>query len=265
MIAQSVTLFSSLLAGAALLAGQAVSLAGGVSWGERPLDAPAAPAAAGEQAGRPGYTWLRERLQDDDERVRQGLLLAVVSVTGLRPVEVLEALEEGNSLEAIAASAGATPQDLLEVYDETAEYFVERAVRQAGLPESLASNLLAWYEEAGRQMLDQPGLVPAYPGLGQLEAALLAAALKVGDLEPGELRAGLNGCQSLEEILAGHGSSAEEAVALAAEKIDERLQELVENGRLSEEQRQDWIESITHVLEELAALPGLRRPACAAD
>ncbi|MEJ2354156.1 MAG: hypothetical protein P8Y03_30650 [Anaerolineales bacterium] len=106
-------------------------------------------------------------------------------------------------------------------------------------------------------MVDQPGMTPAYPGRHQLHVAIILAAARVGELGRMEVRDGLIACQSLEDILEGHGYSASEAVNMSAERIGERLQNLVGRGQLSESQRQAWLAAISAALERMVGTPGL--------
>lgn len=257
MIAKLVSWISSVVAGASMLMGGAFGFPGlgvqadpaGLSGGaDNPVYESPAPASRFERRG-----WLFK----GDPLVRHGLVLAAVSVTDLSSVEVLEALEAGKSVGEIAESAGKTEDEVLAEYDETIEFIFNTARERRELPESLVESRIEWYQEAGRQMVDQPGLTPAYPGLHQLHVAIILAAAKVGELGRMEIRDGLKACQSLDDILEAHGHSGSEAVDLAAGRIGERLQNLVSEGRLSESRRRDWLAGITAALERMVGTPGL--------
>jgi hypothetical protein len=257
MIARLVSWISALVAGAAMLWGGA---SGSTGFGAQ-MD----PAGLSMRTDNPvleslalaGWFERRSRPFKGDPLVRHGLVLAAVSVTDLSSVEVLEALEAGKNVGEITESAGNTVDEVLEAYDETTEFVFNTAKERRGLPASLVESRIEWYQEAGRQMVDQPGLTPAYPGLHQLHVAIILAAAKVGELGRTEIRDGLKACQSLDDILEANGQSGSEAVDLAAGRIDERLQKLVDEGRLSEGQQQKWLAGITAALEQMVGAPGL--------
>ena len=280
MIAKLVTFVSSLVAGASLLFGGASGLSipttqtGTPEPGQQPQETPQVDSstqgadllqtsvAPQEQFARRGMRLgLRERLRQPDpgdEMVRYGLVLAAVSATGLSPVDVLSALDGGGSIADIAGSAGKPAEDILAAYDDTVEYFFNRAVENGELPEELAQNRIAWYQEAGRQMVNQPGLKPPFPGLHQLHQAIIMAAVQVGDLNRDQIREGLQDCRSLEDILAENGHTGQEAVDYAVERISSLLDRGVEAGKLTGAQSEAWLASITSALEEMVRTPGLQ-------
>ena len=257
MIAKLVSWISSLVAGVAMLWGGASGSAG-LGAQMDPVGLPlAADIPVSESPGLAGRFEGRGWLFKGDPFVRHGLVLATVSVTDLSAVEVVEALEAGKSVAEIAELAGKTEDDMLAEYDETIEFIFNTAKERRDWPESLVKSRIEWYQQAGRQMVHQLGLTPAYPGLHQLHVAIILAAAKVGKLGRVEVRDGLKACQSLEDILEANGHTGSEAVDLAAGRIDERLQKLVDEGRLSESQRQDWLAGITVALRKMVATPGL--------
>lgn len=285
MIAKLITFVSSLVAGASLLFGGGsglsmpladTSMPGTVQQDPGTTQNPDAPqsenGSAGHTESQPrtatGARPLRRLNNTDrhggfrqpgpgDEMVRYGLVLAAVSATGLSPVDVLSGLDQGSSIAEIAESAGKSAEDVLAVYDATVEYFFNQAVENGRLPEELAQSRIAWYQEVGRQMVDQPGLEPPFPGLQELHRTIVLAAGQVGDLNRGQIREGLQNCQSLEEILVENRHTGQEAVDYAAERIGNLLDRGVEAGKLTDEQAGDWLASITAALEEMVKTPGL--------
>ena len=278
MIAKLIMFVSSLVAGTSLLFGSASGLSMPIlqastptaSQGER-----ASRSGGGQQYGLPPQVdrspvgrhlgWLngasrRKILRPPgpvDEMVRYGLILAAVSATGLSPVDVLSALDNGSSVADIAGSAGLSVEDVLNLYDDTVEYFFKRSVENGRLPEDLVQSRISWYQEVGRQMVEQPGLKPPFPGLHELHQAIILAAVQVGDLNRDQVREGLKNCQSLEDILVENGHTGQEAVDYAAERIDGLLDRGVKAGKLTDAQAEGWLASITSALEEMVKTPGL--------
>jgi hypothetical protein len=253
MIAKIILSLTSFAMGATLLFGGMMD--------EELVRVQSPPGSFAQEAEKPDPRRVQPRIKDQlrrgDDLVYQGLVLATVSVTGLSPVEVMQALEEGDSLAEITESAGESVADVLSVYDETVEYIFSRVVENECLPASTAEGRIEWYQEVGRKMVDQPGLRPRYPGLHQLHVGLITAAARIADIKRWEMQAGLHECQSLDELLAERGHSGQEAVDLVMERINSLWDTAVENGMLDEDQRQDWQASLQGALEEMVFTPGL--------
>ncbi len=256
MITKILSLLSSLVAGASLMLGQAISPGTPVvaeleSVPEGIDQAASAPADPNGRFKRRAWAFQGDAL------VRQGLVLAAVSVTGESPVMVFEALEAEKSITEIVEQAGSSEAEVLVVYDETITFLFEHRGEKRDLPESLVEVRIEWYQDVGRQMVDQPGLTPAYPGLHQLHVGIIMATARVSGAERGEIRRALKNCQTLEDVLDVNGHSGEEAVDLAVEHIDRLLQRFEDQGELSPDQHQDWLAGITDALEKMVATPGL--------
>lgn len=258
MITKFFTLFASLTTGVALLFSQ-----GPKPYLERvkglmnDILPESTPAVLEEASGQLVRDWLIRKDSAGDPYVRQGLILAAVSATGLSPVEVLENLDEGQSIEEIVELNAATVDDVLAVYDQTVEYLFGKAMDNERLPESLAQSRIEWYQDVGRLMIDQPGLKPAFPGLHQLHVAIIAAAAKVGEINRWEMQAGLHDCQTLDEILAENGHTGQEAVDLTMGHLNDLLDRGVESGALSSDQAREWSEFLQEALEKMVVTPGL--------
>lgn len=260
MFEKLITLISSLVVSATMLLGAASpSAPQNKSISVQPAAyAAASPAVPGGSQGatiQPGQVvgWPFR----GDRLLRLGLIGATAQTTGLPPREVLTAVNQNKSLVDIAQSAGKTEADLLATFDEDAEAFFNRAITNNRLPAALAENRKAWYKAAARQMVNQPGLEPAYPGLHQLHVAIISAAVKVSGLSRSDIRSQLEACHTLEEILATNGHSGQEAVDLSIQKIDQGLAGLVESGKLSTTQSDNWHAAILNALQKMITTPGL--------
>jgi hypothetical protein len=192
-----------------------------------------------------------------DRLVREGLVLAAISATGLRPVEVWQGLRDKQSIAVLAASAGKSEAEVLAVFDEMAAYRMDRAVEKGKLPESLAQSRAAWFKEAARYMVEQPRLVPAYPGLHELHSTLIGAAMDVSGLERSQIREELHSCLTLDQILSDDGHSGQEAVQAAMAAINGWMDQLLKDGKLTPAQRESWGDGISAALGRMAATPGL--------
>lgn len=192
-----------------------------------------------------------------DRLVRANLVLAAVSAAGLSPVSVLQGLQGGESISEIAGSSGKSAADVMAVYDETIEFIFDQAQKNGRLPASLAQSRIDWYEGAARQMVGQPGLAPAYPGLHELHIALITAAVRVGGLDRATVRDELKACKSLDGILKESGHTGQEVVEAAMQRLDMALERLAASGKLDAAQKQSWSDSIRTALENMIQTPGL--------
>jgi hypothetical protein len=134
---------------------------------------------------------------------------------------------------------------------------MDQAVSSGRLPASLAESRTAWYQNAGEMMVDQPGLRPAFPGLHQLHVTLITAAVRTSGMERSQIRDQLKTCQTLDEILKESGHSGQEAADSTLSWLDERLDRLVQAGKLSEEQKGDWHQTLQAALANMVITPGV--------
>ena len=123
MFTRAISYFSSLVVSLAMLAGSVLNGTPVQSQTQPQPPTPTQPAPT--QAAPKQRTPLLKRLAlmnwpyKGDPQVRQGLVLATVSVTGLHPVDVWNGLADGKSLADLANSKGKTAEDILAVFDES--------------------------------------------------------------------------------------------------------------------------------------------------
>jgi hypothetical protein len=255
MITKLFTWISSLLVSGSLLLSQGSPAAAAAN----PTPAPQTPGLTQPQAGPapnrrwPALAWPFR----GDPLVKRGLVEAAALVTGKDVLDVRQALIDGQSIAGFAAANGKSSDDVLNRYEALVQKALDQEVANGRLPASLAESRAAWFQEAGRQMIDQPRLAPAYPGLHQLHVALITAAVKVGGLERAQVRTDLQACQTLDEILTRAGHTGQEAVDFTMQRLDVMMDRLVQNGRLSAALRQSWHDSLQAALEQMITTPGL--------
>ncbi len=256
MITKLVTWISSLLVSGSMLFGSGSPSAVSIS----PTPQPQSPALTQLQPGTAANRMavlLRAWPFRGDPLVKKGLGLAAARATGKDVLDVRASLVGGQSIAEFAAANGKTSADVLAMYDEFVQNAFDQAVANGRLPASLAQSRVAWFRAAGRQMIDQPRLAPAYPGLHQLHVTIISAAVKVGGLERAQVRTDLEACQTLDQILSGAGHTGQEAVDFAMQRIDTLMDGLVQNGKLSPALRQSWHDGIQSALEKMVTTPGL--------
>lgn len=254
MITTIISFLSSLLVGTTLMMGAAVNLP--MVHAQPTPSQPAQPAGFfNSKTYRRFNDHFGRRSAQNDRQVRQGLILAVVSVTGQSPVEVLQALKTGNSIAEIAQSAGKTPDEVLSVYNQTAAYLLDQAAQKRSIPESTQQLRLEWYRQAGELEIELPGMLPVFPSLPELRAAALVATLRVSGIDRAQLRQELRSGSSLDDILVKNGHTSQETVDAAMKRIDTRLGVAGDNSKLTNAQRQAWSASIHDLLSQIMQVP----------
>lgn len=207
--------------------------------------------AAGARAARDGWPFRGDRV------LGAGLIAATVEVAGLRPGQVVRQLRQGRSIVEIAEAAGSTQDEVLNAFDERVQGLFDRRAEREEMPESLTAGRVRWFSAAARQMVTQPGLRPAYPGLHELHVVLIGAATRVSGLPRGEIRSELTACRTLDDILAEAGQSGQAAVDEAMSRVNSGLDNLVASDALTERQRTTWREGIESALTNMVSTPGV--------
>ena len=189
------------------------------------LSGPRAQAALGERGPLPAT-----------QRAGQGLIGVAAEALGLTPEELLAQLSEGATPADVAIAQGVDPSALVDA-----------------LVAPLAERVSAWVLEGPtvhpRGSAERP---PDRRGLragARVRQFLTRSAEAIGiDLET--LRAGIQGGQSIAEIAAANGSSADAVVAALVSQGEERLQRAVESGRLSADEAAAKLAEITTRITE---------------
>lgn len=243
---------------ASVLVGGSVLFSSLLAPGNPPAPPTGDPAGVPAKAGQmqDGRQQAGGRRDPGDHLIRFNLVLATVSVTDLRPVEVLESLDQGESLAEIAHAAGSSSEDILDVFDETVAYVFQHRAGER-LPDSLVESRIEWYQQIARLMVQQPGLKPSFPGLHELHVAIIAATTREAGLDREEVKEALQSCQTLAEVLEANGHQSQEALDLAMGWAGRRLDRAVAEGLLTEDARLLWEDFLQTSLEMMLQIPGL--------
>jgi hypothetical protein len=200
----------------------------------------------------------RQRLSDD-------VFQAVAEATGLSVDEVWAEVYDGRTLAEVAEARGADPEAI--VSDVTAQVSAEISAASAdgSLTEAQAERLLARLPDAlDRAMYfthagPRAGVRVAVGGVHQL----IASTADATGLSRLEIWQALDDGQTLADLAAANGSSADDVIAAALAATSDRLDTAVERGRLSDDQasvlRDRAAESYASLVNE--TLPGWRLPA----
>ncbi len=192
-----------------------------------------------------------------DEVVIKGLAQATATVTRQRQAKVREQLKGGKSVEAIAQAAGASANDVLARFDTAVDKRMAKAVQSGRLPQSLADARAAWFKQAARLQIAQPGLSPAFPGLHELHAMVIGAAVEVSGLPRAEIRDQLKTCKTVTDIVTAKGKSGVDVANATMARVDTYLQANVANGKLAAAQRDAWRAALQTAATKMTTTPGL--------
>jgi predicted RNase H-like HicB family nuclease len=192
-----------------------------------------------------------------DPIVNRSLTDALIHAAGLEFWDVRDGLKADKSIADIAKEAGKTQADVLKEYDALIDKAIAHAVEDGIFPESMSASRAAWFKAAGRQMIDLPGLQPAYPGLHELHVALLRNAGRIAEIDRREMGDSLKACKTLDEIMKAEGHTGQQAVDAAMENIDTWLADLVESGDLTAAKQTGWSTSIEQAFKSMLTTPGL--------
>ncbi|HEX6290145.1 MAG TPA: hypothetical protein VFZ66_13205 [Herpetosiphonaceae bacterium] len=204
-----------------------------------------------------GGQHAREARPHGDPVVRQGLITATAAVTAQKPRQVRAQLEAGKSIEQIALTAGKSAADVLARFDAGVDRALRRAVDSGRLPQSVANARAAWFKQAARLQIDQPGLQPAFPGLHELHVMMISAAVRVSGMRRVDIRAQLESCKTLSAIVATRGKSGADVARDALAQADRTLMQWVSEGKLTTAQRDEWHAALQAAMSNMVSTSGL--------
>lgn len=192
-----------------------------------------------------------------DSLVRTGLIAAAAELTAQRPRQVREQLKRGQSIEQIVAAAGKNATDLLAHFDAGVDRRMQRLVDRQRLPKSIAAARMAWFKQAARLQIDQPGMSPAFPGLHEVHVMMISAAARTSAIPRAEIRAQLESCKQLSEIVASKGASGADVTNAMLAAAGQTLQQWVSSGKLTTAQQQEWSAALQTAAKIMVNTPGL--------
>lgn len=192
-----------------------------------------------------------------DKPVVAGLIKATAEVTGQRPRAVQRQLNNGRSIAQIALASDKTAADVLTSFDRLVDQAMARAVANGRLPQSVADARAAWFKQSARLQIEQPGLMPRFPGLHEVHVVMISAAVEVSGLPRSTIRAQLTSCKTLAEIVAATGKTGADVSNAAMATFDRLLQQAVESGKLSPATRDAWRAALVTTTTRMTSTPGL--------
>jgi hypothetical protein len=117
-----------------------------------------------------------------DPAVEISLILATALATDQRPAAVRRQIAAGASVASIAANHGITADAVLQRQAALIDVWLAHAVERGRLPRPVADARAAWFKQAARLQIGQPGLQPRFPGLHELHVVMITAAAQTSGL-----------------------------------------------------------------------------------
>lgn len=174
----------------------------------------------------------------------RALVAALADLTGLSARELLADLSPGATLADVAAAHDVDPAAVVEQAAATITEQVNRAVENGRLSQERADEILATLESDLTNLMNQPlpEVTPPRPGIvdrvreGGVQS-LIGAAAELTGLEPAEILQQMRQENlTLAQVVEANGVDPQEVVEAAVADATGRINQAVENGRLSQEQ-----------------------------
>jgi hypothetical protein len=171
---------------------------------------------------------------------------AAVGATQKSPSE-----ESAAIVEDAAKQLGVTPEKLSDALTQAFENRIDQAVEDGQLTEEMAERLKEGLAAGELPLVGAPVLKgPGHRGHRLMRFGLESAATYLGVTEA-ELREALRDGKSLAEIAADEGKSVEGLVDALVKEQTARLDEAVEDGRLTKAQRNELVEGMRERVERM--------------
>ncbi len=197
----------------------------------------------------------------------RALIAALAEAAGVTPLDVLAEMREGKSLAEVAAAHNVDAAAVVASAAAALTAQINQDVTDGWMTQEQADEALATLAEDLNAMMDHPaGGRPAQAarqalrGLG--EAALLRALTDATGLQPRDLVEQAREGATLAEIAQANGADPQAVVDAALANVTGRVNEMVANGRLTQEQADRLLaEAETFFGEAInRALPAPSRP-----
>jgi hypothetical protein len=187
----------------------------------------------------------RRPLRQASEQI---LVNVTADATGLRPVQILQQLRNGSTLADIITANGGSVDDVITAAVTAATERINDAVANNNMTQEQADELMASlpdvYTAAVNGELGRPGL-ELMAGIGVIRLA----ADQTG-LQPREIMQELNAGKSLADVLTEHSVDVNTFVDTAVGQAEERLNQAVANGRITQEQADERLTQLRENLTE---------------
>ncbi len=263
MITALTTLSGTMLAGTLMLATPAPQPAAAATM---PTHAYAtviersAPEAAGLRAR------IREAVRNSPERMlRHSLLRKTAEQTGLSIAEITTQLQAGSTLAQIADANGSSSAAVVEATLAEAEILLGNTIEQGRVTQEEAAQILDRIEQRANDMMQATDLGDQIKAATEQQMermsrmVLVGGASEVTGLFPKTITVRLIGGETLAEIVTDAGYTTDAVLAAAQANAQERLDQLVERGLLSQAEADECFVTIQQNIATMINQPQLGR------
>ena len=181
----------------------------------------------------------------------------VAEFLGLTPEELREQVSAGATLAEVATSLGVNPQTLVDYMVDEATTKVQEQVANGRIDQDRADQLIANLSQRintfvfeGPQERPEGAERPNHRRGHHGPRQVIGTAAEVIGIEPADLVAALQDGQTIADVAVANGSSGDAVVAAIVAKADEKLQQAVDNGRITEDQKAEKLAQMTERLTE---------------
>jgi uncharacterized protein (DUF433 family) len=219
------------IAGGAL----ALALAGGAALAGPTVESQVATIAQTSATPAPGAARPKARRPAIAKRLALLLGRATAEVSGIKPREVLAGLRDGKSLAQIAQAHGKTDKDIIAAARARLDEQLKQAVAKGRLTQQRADTLLAQFDQAAPQVVNDQSLGQqarrAIAKKAPVAAGLIKATAEVTGMQPKDVLAELRAGKSLAQIAQAHGKTADDILAKLRELGQQRLDQTLDRAK----------------------------------
>jgi hypothetical protein len=168
-------------------------------------------------------------------RLAHGLIQVTADTTGTQVKDVIAALKSGQSLSQYAQAHGKTDAEIIGAARTKLDDRLKQAVSSGKLTQERADALLRSFDDAAPKVMADQKLGEQLTDVREYRrrfgAALIKATADVTGTTPEDVKAALQGGQSLAQYAEAHGKSADNIIAKLREQGEARLAKMLEKAR----------------------------------
>lgn len=166
--------------------------------------------------------------------------------------ELKTQLSDGKTLAEIIKAQGVSEEDVIELIVKQQEERLAKAVTDGKLTQEQADKQKENLEDMAKKMLEGTGFGKIGMGFGPGgHFGNNADLLKLLNLDAEKLQEQLQAGKSLKEIAEAQGVDVDDVISLLTKQHEERIAELVENGKLTQEQADERSEKLADMIKNM--------------
>ncbi len=189
---------------------------------------------------------------------------------GLSRSDLVDELRAGNSIAQVAESQGVDVSDIVSAIVGKVANGLNRAVENGRMTQEVADSRLGNISEKVAKAMErvpnfeQQRAEGKWRGHGGVRGLLMVAAGEL-DMTPAELVAELRDGKTIAEVAEAQGVNVDDIVDAMVEKVGDRLDTAVENGRLTQEEADGRLAMFEEKVTERVSEPFRAKPEHARD